>query len=474
MPKGATSSNPAFKTRLWHRRIGYFLRVLAGRPAGWRAAPTLAAFPAEPGVTPDQRPPVRIFIGAEPGQNRAERVLVWSILKHRNPARAYEIYLMKDLAGFARRYWKTGFTNYRYAIPEFAGKSGRAIYNDADQVYLADPAELFDQPMGAAGVLSIDDRETSVLLLDAERMADVWPKARALENHAMHREFRSRAAAVPNLWGFMSAQWNARDGEYIAGQSKLLHFTALHTQPWKPFPAEFRYGEHDAGDIWRDLEAEADAAGFTIFTAARPSPHYQALLDLHAQMHVDGDAQAGIAPEAMFSGVQLPKRAVEIANLIQSHGAQTILDFGAGKGAAYSPAEGRNDDPTWGMLPAWGSDIAVRLFDPGYARFSAEPEGPFDGVISNDVLEHIPEEDIPWTLDQIFGHAGSFVYLVAACYPARKTLSNGLNAHVTVMPPAWWRQEVEAAARRTPGVAWRLRCRQNGLFKRDVVFESAN
>ena len=127
MPKGATSSNPAFKTRLWHRRIGYFLRVLAGRPAGWRAAPTLAAFPAEPGVTSDQKPLVRIFIGAEPGQNRAERVLVWSILKHRNPARAYEIYLMKDLAGFARRYWKTGFTNYRYAIPEFAGKFGRAI-----------------------------------------------------------------------------------------------------------------------------------------------------------------------------------------------------------------------------------------------------------------------------------------------------------------------------------------------------------
>ena len=133
MPKGATSSNPAFKTRLWHRRTGYFLRVLAGRPAGWRAAPTLATFPPDPGVTPDPRPPVRIFIGAEPGQNRAERVLVWSILKHRDPARAYEIYLMKDLAGFSRRYWKTGFTNYRYAIPAFARGHGRAIYNDADQ-----------------------------------------------------------------------------------------------------------------------------------------------------------------------------------------------------------------------------------------------------------------------------------------------------------------------------------------------------
>ena len=74
----------------------------------------------------------------------------------------------------------------------------------------------------------------------------------------------------------------------------LLHFTALHTQPWKPFPNEFRYGDHAAADVWHDLEAEVDAAGFTVFAAARPSPHYQALLDLHAKMHVDGDAISGI------------------------------------------------------------------------------------------------------------------------------------------------------------------------------------
>ncbi len=380
---------------------------------------------------------------------------------------------MKDLAGFARRYWKTGFTNYRYAIPAFAGGHGRAIYNDADQVYLADPATLFDQPMGDAGVLSIDDRETSVMLIDAARMAEVWPQELAQVNQAMHREFRGRAAAIPGLWGLMPAEWNARDSEYRPEQSMLLHFTALHTQPWKPFPNEFHYGDHAAANIWRDLEAEADAAGFTVFTAARPSPHYQAMLDLHAKMHVDGDASAGIQAAEMFSGIQLPKRAAEISTLITAHNAQTVLDYGAGKGAAYGPAVDRADDPAWGILPAWGDGIAVRLFDPGYAPFSAEPDGLFDGVISNDVLEHIPEEDMPWTLDQMFRRAKSFVYLVAACYPARKTLSNGLNPLVTVMPPAWWHQEVQAAARRTPGVAWTLRCRQKGLLKRDVLYRSA-
>ena len=88
---------------------------------------------------------------------------------------------MKDLPGFDSRRWLTGFTNYRFLIPDLAGGQGRAIYNDVDQVYLADPAELFDAPMGAAGVLAISPADTSVMLLDCARMAEVWslPAARS-------------------------------------------------------------------------------------------------------------------------------------------------------------------------------------------------------------------------------------------------------------------------------------------------------
>ena len=64
--------------------------------------------------------------------------------KVRDPARVYEIHLMKDLRGFRRNGWTTDFTNYRFAIPQLAGRSGRAIYNDVDQIYLDNPARLFD------------------------------------------------------------------------------------------------------------------------------------------------------------------------------------------------------------------------------------------------------------------------------------------------------------------------------------------
>ena len=99
-------------------------------------------------------------------------MFVWSIERVRDPARVYEIYVMSDLAGFRRLFWLTGFTNYRFAIPDFAGAAGKAIYNDVDQVYLADPAELFDTEIGEHGFLSLSPGgkiDTSVMLMDCAR-----------------------------------------------------------------------------------------------------------------------------------------------------------------------------------------------------------------------------------------------------------------------------------------------------------------
>ena len=132
----------SFKTKWRHRKLRFFTHFNQTRPLGLRAKPELVVLEPKEGLTPSDKPPVRIYMGTEPHQHRAERILIWSITQVRDPARRYEIYLMKDLAGFDRRGWKTGFTFYRYAIPALAGYEGRAIFNDVDQIYFADPAEL--------------------------------------------------------------------------------------------------------------------------------------------------------------------------------------------------------------------------------------------------------------------------------------------------------------------------------------------
>ncbi|MGY6555049.1 MAG: ELM1/GtrOC1 family putative glycosyltransferase [Wenzhouxiangella sp.] len=245
----------------------------SARPPAWREQPEKIILGVRNGERPSSLPPVRIYLGTERGQFRAERIFIWSVEKNRDPSRIYEIYLMRDLRGFQRRFWLTGFTNYRFAIPAFANYRGRAIYNDTDQIYLKDPALLFDTPMGEAGFLSINDRDTSVMLIDCERMREVWNAGDVRKLGRKPLEARARKAG---LWGKLDDGWNARDSEYDPATSHLVHFTTLHTQPWRPFPDEFVYFDNPTDPLWQKLEEEADAAGFLPVTARRPSEQWPA------------------------------------------------------------------------------------------------------------------------------------------------------------------------------------------------------
>lgn len=259
-----------------------------------RARPDVVVLPVRDGVAPNDKPPVRVFLGTEAAQYKAERVFIWSIEQVRDPARVYEIYLMKHLRGFHSRFWLTGFTNYRFAIPEFAGNAGRAIYNDVDQIYLKDPAELFDLDMGEHGYLAVDAGDISVALFDCERMSRIWtlPDARV----GRKNELLARAKKVPGLWGKLDGGWNARDREYVPGESGVLHYTALHRQPWHPFPQSFVYQPNEAASVWRDLEQSANDAGFQVFSKDRPS---RAFRELRVALQESGDADASALLETL-------------------------------------------------------------------------------------------------------------------------------------------------------------------------------
>lgn len=189
------------------------------------------------------------------------------------------------------------------------------------------------------------------------------------------------------------------------------------------------------------------------YSRAHPSARYRELLALYGRMHLEGETTLGLPPQQTFPGSSLAPHIARIKAWIERTGSRTILDYGAGKGLQYRPqkvvVDGRHVAD--GIAEYWDVD-EVRCFDPGYPPHSALPEGKFDGVVSTDVLEHCPEEDLGWVLDEIFGYAVRFVYLNVACFAARKTLPNGENAHATIRPPHWWRDLVAARA----SVPWEL------------------
>jgi hypothetical protein len=183
------------------------------------------------------------------------------------------------------------------------------------------------------------------------------------------------------------------------------------------------------------------------FSRANPSARYRQLNALYVRMHGEGEPRLGLAAQQTFPGNSLLPHVARIGELIAATGAKTVLDYGCGKGLQYHPQKimVNGQCVADGIAEFWGVD-EVRCYDPGYAPFRALPEGSFDGVVCTDVLEHCPEQDLAWILDEIFDYARAFVYLNVACFPAKKTLPNGENAHVTVQPADWWRALVAERA----------------------------
>jgi mitochondrial fission protein ELM1 len=391
-----------------------------------RTTPECVVLPVKQGATPSPKPPVRIFIGTEPAQFRPERVLMWSIEQVRDPGRVYEIYLMKDLSGYRKWFWTTSFTNYRFAIPHYAGGRGRAIYNDEDQIYLGDPAELFDMDMGDHGYLTISDRDTAVMLIDCERMARVW---------TLRDAQRSRKHALLDLGvatgecGPLPPEWHARDDpEFVEGRTRLLHYTTLHTQPWRPYPERFIYRDHPLDHLWFSLEASANRAGFQVFTRERPSVFWRGRLPA---IEADGRVAAG-----------QPAVDESIRDLIRRAKAKTVL--------LVTP--GASGEPP--LNPeAWEVQRAVRL-SPTQV-LDADPEDDrYDGVACTAGLEEVPIDDVAWVIDALFQRAAGFVFAaVRSQRPARHWITPPAG---TVHTPEWWVDQFDAVAARYPNVHWEL------------------
>ena len=93
--------------------------------------------------------------------------------------------------------------------------------------------------------------DSSVMLMDCERMLPVWSLESAQRDSS--KALLRRALTVPGLHGLLEPEWNARDSEYVAGRSKLIHYTILHTQPWCPIPQRYVYQRNPIGHTWYDL-----------------------------------------------------------------------------------------------------------------------------------------------------------------------------------------------------------------------------
>ena len=164
------------------------------------------------------------------------------------------------------------------------------------------------------------------------------------------------------------------------------------------------------------------------YTRTNPSPRSLKLIEQYKELH----------NENKFKGISLNKHIQAIGDLIKQHKVKSLLDYGSGKGYLYSKNfKIVNPNLKEPLQKLWKID-KLKCYDPGYTEHAEYPTDIYDMVISTDVIEHIPEEDLTWFLNDIFSLSKKFVYLNIACYPALKHFKDGTNVHVSIFEPQEW------------------------------------
>lgn len=203
--------------------------------------------------------PIRIFIGSDIYNIKAEQALKYSILKHTKSPVVFNIMSRFDQEDIWKGWkqtdkWATCFSCYRWAIPAACNFEGKAIYLDSDMVVVGDIQELYDSDC-SKGMATTPSRESSVAVFDCSKFENLTDfslkdlKANAAKTGSYYKLLKSA-----DMVNFISQDWNCLDGDgYSPEKTRLIHYTKLTTQPWHPAPHRFKYEPHAhsvVSDLW--------------------------------------------------------------------------------------------------------------------------------------------------------------------------------------------------------------------------------
>ena len=160
--------------------------------------------------------------------------------------------------------WATDFTCFRFVVPEVAGFKGRAIYLDSDIMVLGDIAELWRWDLPRAPWLMVNPQRSDVSVIDCAALEqDWWPRVAKMKTGKYNRRgYHEILLKHGMIDASLSGHWNCFDGAgYQDGKTRLVHFTNMMTQPWKPYAGWFPYHHKHRNpkmvQLWKALLKEA-------------------------------------------------------------------------------------------------------------------------------------------------------------------------------------------------------------------------
>jgi Glycosyl transferase family 8 len=242
---------------------------------------------------PNTSQPIKIFIGSSPNNIIEEKVFRYTLQKY--TFSPIEIHIIDGKAGSVKNInsgetkklpthlihrikGATAFSLARWAIPQWCGYQGKAIYCDSDQIALRDISGLWNydlcgNPLAAVSTkkatcfkhyrdnflkfyLNSDDDFylASVMLFDCEKacwsfesLIDLLDEGKFSLSDLMYLGKGFRSYLKSNI-GELPNEWNHLD--VANADSKIVHFTDLTSQPWL-------FHHNPASSIWEKFFLES-------------------------------------------------------------------------------------------------------------------------------------------------------------------------------------------------------------------------
>lgn len=193
---------------------------------------------------------IKIFVGCDPNNCDLEQMMVldYSIKKHTSqPVEIVWMQLSRDPnsfwysnpqmgEGWNTTKWATPFSGFRWAIPEYCGFKGRAIYMDADMVVLDDIAKLWQHSLSIVAIVAAkgdgDLMRLCTCLWDCEKAKPYLPRVNELQADVdSHFKMMVQLKANPALVEQYQDSFNCVDGEGLAIEDiRILHYSDMGTQ----------------------------------------------------------------------------------------------------------------------------------------------------------------------------------------------------------------------------------------------------
>ncbi len=233
--------------------------------------------------------PIRVFVATMEAQMLSVKVLEYSIRKHASmtvdvlPLHRSGIQI--PLPKSARNQPRTPFSFQRFLIPAITNYQGRAIYLDSDMQVFKDIRALWTLPFDGTDLLATHELgssgrrpQFSVMLLNCDSLKwDIHTIVRSLdEGELTYEELMYQMSVSSNIRTDIPLFWNSLE-RYAEGETALLHYTDMNTQPWvsRDNPLGYLWARDlieaiDSGHISFDFVADHVKSGYV-----RPSLLYQ-------------------------------------------------------------------------------------------------------------------------------------------------------------------------------------------------------